>query len=204
MEVVGMATAQLEQVFLKARQDVKFYVRQAGSQKKPNATEAPPAVSRSAEKARLSTILRALHRGSHHEHGARSLELFLSYGIDAFRWLSKADTLIRDAVYSGYLEFDPDLDSAIESLYRRWLRPCDFAEHWIAKLDKQGYKAGNLEEFRKCCEEVRSIVGFLDSGDSEEASPKLEELRDEAVVAYRRGDYGEFDFLEPSGVEGEE
>src|SRR3990170_60373 len=59
-------------------------------------------------------------------------EAFLQLGIDAFTWLTKADTVIHQAIYKGLYEYDPEVDAALEDMYRGWLKPCDDAEKWLA------------------------------------------------------------------------
>ena len=78
----------------------------------------------------------------------RDCEDLLQLGIDAFKWLGRADRVIRSAVYRGLAEYDPSLDVALAALYAEWLKPCTFAEGWIAQQEQRGFRVDNLAEFR--------------------------------------------------------
>jgi hypothetical protein len=88
----------------------------------------------------------------------RVCEQFLQHGIDAYKWLSRAEEAFLAAETEGVLEFTPELQQAIEALYHRWLAPCAAAEKWIARVEKSGYTVDNLAEFRNCCELVRDWI----------------------------------------------
>ena len=119
----------------------------------------------------------------------RDCEAFLQLGIDAFRWLARADEMIRASVYGSVREYDSELDVAIATLYAEWLRPCDFAEAWIARQEERQFRVDNLEEFCRCCSEVRAIV---EANEGLLANDALVELRDQAVDMHRRGETLEF------------
>ncbi|HVA50529.1 MAG TPA: hypothetical protein VNH11_29560 [Pirellulales bacterium] len=110
-------------------------------------------------------------------------EAFLQLGIDAFHWLNRADQQLRQEIYAGRLEYDAEVDEALGTLYRLWLRPYEDAEKWVAIQERRGYKIDNLELFRDCFREVRSLV---DSGD--EIAGELAAIRDQAIEAHRSGD----------------
>jgi len=112
----------------------------------------------------------------------------LQLGIDAFDWLNRADEAIRRDINSGRLEYDPRIDRALKSLYARWLKPCPFAEQWIAVQEARGFTVRNAARFRVCCEEARAIVDDDDVLDND----AIVELRDEAIDAYRKGETVEF------------
>jgi hypothetical protein len=115
----------------------------------------------------------------------RDCEDFLQLGIDAFKWLGRADHVIRSAVYRGLAEYDPSLDVALAALYAEWLKPCTLAEGWIAQQEARGFRVDNLAEFRACCEEVRAIVEAHEGTLENDA---LVELRDDAIDAHRKGE----------------
>ena len=95
----------------------------------------------------------------HEEASAcRDCEDFLQLGIEAYHWLIRADQAIRGAIYEGKIEYDADLEKTLAALYADWLKPCDYAERWIAATIGRGFAVEHLEEFGKCCEEVRAIV----------------------------------------------
>ena len=116
----------------------------------------------------------------------RDCEDLLQLGIDAFKWLGRADRVIRSAVYRGLAEYDPSLDVALAALYAEWLKPCTFAEGWIAQQEQRGFRVDNLAEFpSSCCEEVRAIVEAHEGTLENDA---LVELRNNAIDAHRRGE----------------
>jgi hypothetical protein len=108
---------------------------------------------------------------------------FLQLGIDAFHWLGRADTAIRTSVLRGEMEHDAAIDDSLRFLYGMWLRPVPFAERWAAEELARSGELENLDEFRQCCEEVRSLLG-----ENEALSDELAALRDRAVESFRRGD----------------
>jgi hypothetical protein len=85
----------------------------------------------------------------------RDCEDFLRLGIDAHKWLRRAEETLREAAYEGLLDFGPELHAAIDALNDAWLQPCEFAERWIAALAAGGYFPENLNEFQAACESVR-------------------------------------------------
>jgi hypothetical protein len=113
----------------------------------------------------------------------RDCEDILQLGIDAFHWLNRADEYIRGAVYNG-MEYDADSDEAIRELFKCWLRPCDPVNKWIDTQIQRGYHPENLDEFRKCEKEVRSIVKSLDADVMTDA---MRDLRDRALAEHRDG-----------------
>lgn len=118
-------------------------------------------------------------------------QAFLQLGIDAFRWLVNADESINKAIAEGVFEYDADLQSKLEELFRRWLVPCKFANEWIDIQLRRGYQPGNLKKFRKCQAEVEAIVKSFDDT-TRNMSDSLIELRDAAIEEHRRGETAEF------------
>lgn len=119
----------------------------------------------------------------------RDCEDFLRMGIEAFDWLARADEAIRSAVYSGAMAFDPECDSTLAALYSEWLKPCEYAERWIAIQQNRGFHVDNLEEFRRCCQEARAIV---EENQGVLRNDAFVDLRDEAIDAHRRGETLDF------------
>jgi hypothetical protein len=118
-------------------------------------------------------------------------QAFLQLGIDAFRWLVSTDEIIVKAVAEGIAEYDADLESKLDELFRRWLVPCDFANEWVDVQLKRGYQPDNLRKFRKCQAEARAIVKSIDIT-TRQMSDSLIDLRDEAIEEHRRGETAEF------------
>lgn len=121
----------------------------------------------------------------------RDVEALLQLGIDAFRWLIRADAEIRAAVFSGALPHDEAREAALGALCKAWLAPCEFAERWVAAEVQRGRAVDNLAEFRKCREEMQAIVAFQEGG-SDELPPALAELGDRAATEHRHGETAEF------------
>lgn len=120
-------------------------------------------------------------------------EAYLQLGIDAFHWLVKADAVIRRAIYRGVYEHDPEVDAALQDLFRGWLEPCGNAEKWVAVPEKRGYTVSNLDEFRNCCEEVRAIVKSFDETEKDWImSEPLITLRNQAMQEHQDGQTAEF------------
>lgn len=88
--------------------------------------------------------------GEHHEAmDCWDCQDYLQLGIDAFRWLKRAEEVIRDAVYQGALAGqERKFEHSLRTLYGAWLQPCDAAEQWAAQHIARGLS--NLDEFRKC------------------------------------------------------
>jgi hypothetical protein len=91
----------------------------------------------------------------------RDCEDFLGLGIQAFKWLKRADQTIREATIKGF-EVTPDVPEALAHLYRGWLLPCAHAEDQIRRQREQGFELRNLEEFEKARNFVEQQVRLLD------------------------------------------
>ncbi len=116
-------------------------------------------------------------------------EAFLQLGIDAFHWLVLADETFRRAIFQGAAQYNAKTDQAIKRLFVAWLRPCQRAMQWIDLQERRGYRVANLDEFRKCQEEVLAIAQSLESDVLTDAMRKL---RDEALREHRHGKTAEF------------
>jgi hypothetical protein len=114
---------------------------------------------------------------------------FLQLGINIYKWLEQADLDIRKAIFDHKTEYDRDWDASLTALYSEWLKACDFAEKWITSQIERGFTLNNLEEFRKCCEEVRAIVknneGIL-------VNPKILSAQEHALEEFRKGNTLDF------------
>lgn len=124
------------------------------------------------------------------QQAALDCESYLQLGIDAFHWLCRADTAIRQAVYQDEATFDTEVQASLESLFRIWLAPSDFAERWIARQTAGGVEIGNLTEYRSCRDEVLAIIKHLDG--EQTVNDEVVQLRDEALEEHRRGQTSEF------------
>lgn len=112
----------------------------------------------------------------------RDCEDFLQLGIDAFRWLGRADVQYRMRVYRGVAEYDAKFEEDLAALYRLWLKPCDYALQWAEKQLRLEYRLDNLEEFKRCVEEAKALID-----PNEEVTDGIAVLRDEAIEEFRAG-----------------
>lgn len=119
-------------------------------------------------------------------------EAFLQLGIDAFRWLLRADYGLRQGIYGGTIEYDAKAEATLEQLFRTWLVPCEFADRWAKSQCDRGFVVSNLSDFRKCCEEGRAIVELIDDSDTDAMSEQLANLRDQAIYEQQHGETAEF------------
>lgn len=112
----------------------------------------------------------------------RDCEDFLQLGIDAFRWLNRADEHIRRAVFAG-VPHNEEADRALIALYKAWLAPCAVAEGRVASQENRGYQVDNLAEFRNCVAEVEALLK-----ESRHVGGQLAEARDRAIASERAGE----------------
>jgi len=122
----------------------------------------------------------------------RDCEVFLQLGIDAFRWLIRADEGFRQDVYAEKVSDDEyqKIDGILRLAFKAWLSTSKPAETWAADQLKRGYQVDNLGEFRECLAEVVAIVESF--RDSEDASDAVINLQNKAIADYRNGKTSEF------------
>jgi hypothetical protein len=116
-------------------------------------------------------------------------EALLQLGIDAYDWLVRADQASRKSILVGAAEHDPQVEQALETLLRAWLRAAELADAWIAKVQERGHALATLSQFRECEDQVRASVRFLDQ---DEMTGAMRSLRDEAVAEHDHGETAEF------------
>lgn len=131
------------------------------------------------------------HALNEHHDAMDSLdcEAFLQLGIDAYHWLVRADEVNRKGIANGGVDYDPQVEAALETQFRRWIAPCDAAQDWIAKVTGRGYDLQNLAEFRNCELEVRSLIRFLDQ---DQMNDPMRKMRDDAVSEHASGQTADF------------
>jgi hypothetical protein len=83
---------------------------------------------------------------------------YLAKGVVAFRWIVRAEEVIRTAVDCGLLEFSDELRKRFETLYDGWLESCQRVETWAVDLPSNGHSAEHLADFNACCDEARAWV----------------------------------------------
>jgi hypothetical protein len=105
-------------------------------------------------------------------------ESYLQLGIDACRWLRRANDHFHKAVSQGLIKPSADLDESIEVLFRLWLPPVDTANSLIDDQIKRGSTPANLAEFRECERSVRDEVERIDRLKAlEERVPAVDDLK---------------------------
>lgn len=99
---------------------------------------------------------------SQHEKAmaCRDCEDFLESGIQAYKWLRRADRVLRQAAIER-LEVPEEARDALASLYRNWLLPCPQAEERIKQQADRDFRLKNLHEFRQACEYVEQQVRLV-------------------------------------------
>lgn len=137
---------------------------------------------------RESVLLLASSREQRESLDRWDVDAILQMGIDAFDWLTQADNVGRQLLYDGKLT-DAEVaqaETGLVLLFTSWLRSCGAVNQRIAQALGQGYDLENLESFRKCEREVRSIVRHY--GDSAEPvlPMAMQKLRDEALADHGR------------------
>ena len=95
---------------------------------------------------------------SHEAEGCWKCQDFLQKGIDAYKWLKKAEEFLREADYQGLQQFTPELQNAVDAMYNSWVHPCETAEEWASVNLARGYQIDNLQLFRETCNEVREVI----------------------------------------------
>jgi hypothetical protein len=87
-------------------------------------------------------------------------EDFLQLGIEACKWLRRADRTLRQAAVKGF-DVPPEARDALAKVYRFWLLPCPHAEERIKQQKSRGFTLGNLKDFQEACEHVKQQVRLL-------------------------------------------
>lgn len=87
----------------------------------------------------------------------RDCEDLLDCGIEAYKWLRKADESLREAAKAGF-EVSTEVRESLDLLYRTWLRPCAHAERRIREQQEAGFEISNLADFRAACEFAKRQV----------------------------------------------
>jgi hypothetical protein len=108
----------------------------------------------------------------------RDCEDFLQLGIDALKWLQRAEEELRLSVYSGERLNSVELSDGLDRLYHVWLMPVHSAEQWIAAQAARGYTPDNIHEFRHACEQAREIVENRDWSRVSECSRSIQPAED--------------------------
>lgn len=89
-------------------------------------------------------------------------EALLNKGIQACKWLFRAEESYREGVGLGLIVNDPHVLQALESLYAAWLKSADIATSLWNALSLDGSAPGNLPEFCDCRDLVDERLQRLD------------------------------------------
>lgn len=82
----------------------------------------------------------------------------LQRGIEAYRWISRAEETIREAVAQGLIDhaiYENSILPAIKRVYTDWLTPFEHVEAVVDQQSNGASDADTLAEFRHCGENVR-------------------------------------------------
>ena len=84
-------------------------------------------------------------------------EDFLEAGIQAEKWLRKADETLREAARLG-INTPDEARAEIDKLYARWLLPCPAADEMIAHFQARGFQISRLQAFKEAEQNVRRRI----------------------------------------------
>ena len=82
----------------------------------------------------------------------------LRQGIEAFKWITRPEETIRQAVYEGLIEFSRDFDGALEALYCGWLAPYERVQALTRQQILRGGELDSVAEFVACRDSVRDWI----------------------------------------------
>ncbi|HEX7380252.1 MAG TPA: hypothetical protein VF278_24260 [Pirellulales bacterium] len=81
---------------------------------------------------------------------AAAFQRHLQQGIDAFHWIVRAEETLRQAAYQGLINFSPEIEQALEALYRGWLAFCERMRAILRQQLLAGGDFDNAREFGEC------------------------------------------------------
>jgi hypothetical protein len=94
----------------------------------------------------------------HHQAERPSACQRLLQGIEAFKWIVRAEETIRQAAYDGLLDYSKEVDDALEALYRGWLAPCEQIEALARQEIVQDGELDCAREFAACRDNARDWI----------------------------------------------
>jgi hypothetical protein len=111
-------------------------------------------------------VLQLAERRVHHfgeesippESRVEACERFLQKGIDAYKWLRRAEEFLREADYEGLLNLDATLRNALGTLYEEWLKSSNHAKRCIETAARTGEILSNRDEFMQAYQDALDIV----------------------------------------------
>ena len=86
----------------------------------------------------------------------------LRRGIEAYRWLVRAEETLREACYEGLFTFTPEVKNSLAAMYESWLKSSELAEPWINAHCQTGEPLEYLHDFRSAQESVEEILAHVD------------------------------------------
>jgi hypothetical protein len=90
--------------------------------------------------------------------GPPDWEDLIQLGIEAFRWIERADARWRDSIRTSAASFSQHDEQSITSLYDAWLQSYADLESKIARHANDELAPENLTELRDCCEQVQEVL----------------------------------------------
>lgn len=94
-------------------------------------------------------------------NGANCID-FLQHGIDAYRWLVRAEETLRAASYESLFDFSADVQETFDALYLSWLKSSELAEAWIASHQQAATPSEILREYNRVKEAIEDVVAHRD------------------------------------------
>lgn len=114
-------------------------------------------------------------------------ETCIQLGLDAYKWLVRADEQFNQSVAQGIMEFDKMIADTIENIYSIWYDLSNKMNTWIDLQITRGFELNNLRKFRECQRLVKAAIS-----ESDEMPKAIIDLRDSAIEEYDRGETSEF------------
>lgn len=85
----------------------------------------------------------------------RKCEEKIQYGIQAFKWLVRAEETIREALYRNLIPPTRDPREALHTLYTAWLEQFEGVSEKIARHKEAGYECSGAAELYECANRVQ-------------------------------------------------
>ena len=79
--------------------------------------------------------------------------------IEAYRWLRRADDVMREAAYEGLIELSPEHQRSVAALLQTWL---ERGENLLARLRSPQISSEHLDEFQRVFEEATELAESLE------------------------------------------
>ncbi len=121
------------------------------------------------------------------------LEDGLRLGIQALRWIVRADEIVRGVLYqqAGDSEGAGQMLEDLNRFLGCWVEQVPAARAMIERARRSGEAVDGAEEFLKCAAEAEAALRVW-SGSAHRAGESLAMLCEQAMEEYRRGETASF------------